>query len=189
MHSKIDYSLRPTINSLSKRLEDRVSHKIRNLFIQDIQNDCSCIIEKYEILPRSQIAYIYNINEIKTSVEGMRFDLPMHSEISDQNIYNLLETACKLSKSDTISDAKYSSMLFNHNSNIEKLYIMFEQYCGPIITNRSSDIYGWMNLYFVPIDCCYMLPEPENLGVISVNINNFGAFCITDNILKCKFTT
>lgn len=180
---KLPESERPDFNLIRKRLEDRVSRKIRSLFVEDIQNDCTCSTESYD----SDV----NVDTFFTSSEGIKahhfgtkLNLPMKDEFSEKDILDLLERAL-VEASDGHGDLTYCKMLYNTKSDGKQLWQTFEKYCGyPPHMNRSGDIYDWVALPFVPEDCVYFLPDPEFFGAISVNIDKFGAFCFANHILK-----
>lgn len=180
---KLPESERPDLNLIRKRLEDRVSRKIRNLFVEDVQNDCTCNTETYD----SDL----NINTFFTSSEGIkehssdsRLPLPMKEEFSEKDILDLLERAI-VKAVDSRDDLIYCKMLYNPKSDGKQLWATFEKQCGyspPM--NRSGEIYDWVPLPFVPEDCVYFVPDPEFFGAISVNIDKFGAFCFGNHIVK-----
>jgi len=48
--------------------------------------------------------------------------------------------------------------------------------------NTNKFILDQVNLNFLPTNRKWFLPSPEFFGVITVNINKFGAFCIPSNM-------
>lgn len=181
---KLPEAERPSLESISKRLDDRIPRRVQNLFVQDIQNDCVCATETYDSYPDSLIVY--------TSPEGLkrcnssRLPLPMQPEISEKDIWDLLEAACTNCDGSGSADLLYSKMIYNPASDIKRLFEVFEKHCYPVHMNRSGEIMGWLAATFTPVDCCYMIPEPEFFGAISVNINKFGVFCFANTILKVR---
>ena len=178
---KLAEAERPPISLISKRLDDRVSKKIQNIFVQDIQNDCSCFTETYD--SDFDKAAIY-LTEDGVKIQNMnQLPLPMMNDISEKDIITLLETAC-IHAGNKWNDLFLSKMLYNPASDGKKMFLAFEKYGHPVHMSRSGDIYGWIPMDFVPIDCVYLIPDPEFFGCLSVNIDKFGAFCYAHNIIK-----
>jgi len=82
-------------------------------------------------------------------------------------------------------DFSFRCMLYNPKSDIKKLIETFQEWVGLITFNRGEP-HGWIPASFVQEDCVYFLPDPEVLGVISVNIDKFGAMCFGKNIFKVE---
>jgi len=178
---KLPEAERPSIASISKRLDDRISRKIQNIFVQDIQNDCTCKTETYDSCFDQHVIYLSEGDA--QSSRGARIPLPMLNDLSEKDICSLLEVACKVAGNEW-GDLHFSKMIYNPFNDRKKMYMAFEKYVHPIHINRSGEIYDWIPMDFVPLDCVYLIPEPEFFGVISVNIDKFGAFCFAHNIIK-----
>lgn len=177
---KLPESERPPYSLIQKRLDERVSKTIQNLFIVDIQNDCTCHIEKYAA--DIDMKYVFfSSGGIKIHTLGDQIKLPMQTEISNQDIWKLLEIACMNSSSLKKYPFPYERVLFNPKSNIEKCIKQYEKYCRRDWTSYQRN---WVSASFVKEDCVYFVPDPEFFGVISANIDKFGCFCIADSILK-----
>jgi hypothetical protein len=178
---KLPENERPPVSSISKRLDERISRKIQNIFVQDIQNDCTCSIETYDSDICNDLVYLSK-DGIQNGSSN-KIPLPMLNNICEKDIINLLELACKKA-GNKWDDILLSKMLYNPANDGKKMIMVFEKYIHPIHVNRSGDVYGWIPMDFVPLDCVYLIPEPEFFGVLSVNIDKFGAFCFTNNIIK-----
>jgi hypothetical protein len=174
---------RPPIAEISKRLDDRISRKIQNFFVQDIQNDCSCNTETYDSGLEPNVFYISK-EGIKEFPLQDRIPLPMKDDITEKEILDLLESACTKAR-DNCGDFSFRCMLYNPKSDIKKLIETFQEWVGLITFNRGEP-HGWIPASFVQEDCVYFLPDPEVLGVISVNIDKFGAMCFGKNIFKVE---
>jgi hypothetical protein len=178
---KIPLDQRPPISSLSKRLNEKISKKILDIFVQDIQNDCACSTETYDTDLMNEIVYLSK-DGVKVEARD-RMPLPMLNDISEKDIINLLDAACKKA-GNKWDDILLSKMLYNPSNDGKKMVMVFEKYVHPIHVNRSGDIHVWIAMDFVPPDCVYLIPEAEYFGVITANIDKFGAFCFTNNIIK-----
>lgn len=180
---KLPESERPSFESIHKRLDQMVSRKIQNIFVVDIQNDCTCSTEIYDADGFDNTVCYTSPEGLKENKWSSRLPLPMKNDLSEQEILNLLELACKYA-SDSCYDLVYRRMLYNPKSDVKKLYEIFEKYCHPVNINRSGDIMGWIPAAFVPEDCVYLIPDPEFFGALSVNIDKFGVFCIGNNVIR-----
>lgn len=173
---KLPEAERPPMASISKRLDDRVSRKLQSLFVADIQNDCTCSIERYDSDMSGNVLYL-SVEGIKEKTIGNGLPLPMKEDISDQEIWSLLEAAIKHA-GNILGNFGIWAMLYNSKCDSEKLQKAMLEWSRYIHPERilSAD--------FVPIDCVFFFPDPEFFGAISVNIDKFGAFCIADHIVK-----
>lgn len=176
---------RPPMETIGARLNERVPLRLQNLFVVDIQNDCCCSTETYDAWFEAAMIYI-SPDGIKAHTFGDRLPLPMKPDFSEKDIWDLLEAGSK--KASTVDDGHvvFCHMLHNPSSPIDKVGEAFVKHCGYININRSGDKMGWMKATFVPKDCVFFLPEPEFFGVISVNIDKFGAFCLARNMLRIE---
>lgn len=178
---KLPEDQRPPFAIIEAKLKERLSNKLARIFVQDIQNDCACDIEIYEcdydcILHTS-------LGGVKELSFG-RCTLPMQKDLTDKEIWILLEEACKKASLSPSFDL-WNTMFYNVDSDIDKVLAIWQKTTSmDISANRGSEIVGWVAADFVPIDCVYFLPEPEFFGVISVNIGGFGVLCFPKNILR-----
>lgn len=177
---KLAEAERPPISIISKRLDDRVSRKIQNIFVQDIQNDCSCTTETYDSDFDKAVTYL--------SEEGIKIQnmspLPMMNDISEKDVLNLIETACNHAGNEC-GDVIISKMIYNPSTYGLRLKEVWEKSTGrDVHFTRSGETPEWIPMDFVPVDCVYLIPEPEFFGCLSVNIEKFGAFCFSHNIIK-----
>ncbi len=175
---------RPPMESIVARLRERVPIKLSSLFIEDIQNDCTCATETYDSGWHEMHIFYTSPEGIKQHVVGDRLPLPMKPDFSEKDIWDLLEASSKLAATTNHNFNVLHKMLFNPESDVKKLWRCFEEHCYPITTNRSGDIMGWITAPFVPKDCAFFLPEPEFFGAISVNVDKFGAFCQARNMVR-----
>jgi hypothetical protein len=185
---KVPESERPPFSLISKRLDDRVSRKIQNIFVQDIQNDCTCSIEVYDRDIDKVVVYLSSDGTKEMSF-GDRFPLPMLEDLSTDNIYDLLKRACELASHTRPQNMFFARMLYNPESNPEAVdralnelgsSIVIRGRDGVILTESMPTI----GLSFVPKDSVFFLPDPEFFGAISVNIDKFGAFCFPQNMMR-----
>lgn len=177
---------RPPFQSIMDRLNQRVSQKLVNLFVADIQNDCACSTETYDAGFSDCHMFYTSPEGIKLHVIGERLPLPMKSDFSEKDIWDLLKAAsAKASAADHGFNIN-QHMLYNTESDVKKLWEVFEKHCHPVHVNRSGDITGWIAAPFVPKECVFFTPEPEFFGAISVNIDKFGAFCIAKNMVRIQ---
>jgi hypothetical protein len=186
MGLKISEDQRPSSSSISKRLNDRISRKIQNLFVQDIQNDCCCDIERYDTNTDVKNYSIYlSETDIKSSLNGSKtLCLPMLNNISEKNIFHLLEEAGNQSDGNVLSDNVSINLfprfvIYNPDSNIENVIYTYREY-----TNLNSFQDDSVAVKFVPKHQVWFTPDPEFFGCISVNIDKFGVFCIPNRIYK-----
>lgn len=173
---------RPSLSSIYKKI-DHIPNHLQNIFVNDIQNDCTCSIEVYDSDHSNTVFYVSvdGIKEYKMFDERIR--LPMIDSISEKDIWNLLQVACENSKNEW-NDILFGHMLYNPQSDKLKLEKAYEKYVGRIHMFGDRSIAGWVAADFVPQDYVYLIPQPEFFGVLSTNIDKFGAFCFTRNIIK-----
>lgn len=177
---KLLESERPSIDYLWNVLNSKISKKLQNLFVIDLQTDCACATETYDA---TESALCTSLNGIKEQIYGDRICLQMKKDICDQEIIDLLDAACKKA-SDKLVDLIPKCMLYNPNSDVKKLWEMFEKHCYPVTVSRSGIKWGWNSFDFVPEDCVYFLPQPEFFGVITANVDKFGALCFPKSIMR-----
>lgn len=185
--SKLPMNERPPFGDIERRLFDRVSYQYRQLFVSDIQNDCSCSIEVYDREPAWDTWILSELDKVEKITFGERLALPMLSDISDKSVLSLLKTACDNIKGEHDPDVLPGALLTNTKSTSDKITHLMEKTIGRgIVANRSGIIYGLAFVDFLPIDEFVLVPEPEFFGALSVNIGGFGAFCISNNLIRIK---
>jgi len=175
---------RPSVASIYKRLDDRISSPLKNLFLTDIQNDCSCNTEIYDCESQEGVFYLSK-EGIEEFPLQTRLPLYMKDDISEIEVWNLIRSACAKA-SDTDMNQSYNHMLFNPKSDIIKVKKKFENWINPFAYDRAGNPKGWISVNFVPENYVYLIPYSEFFGVISANIDKFGAMCFGKNIFKVK---
>lgn len=172
--AKLPIEERPPWNDVRDRLHSRVSHKYRQIFIPDIQNDCACTIESYDCDTEIDTWYLSAIDKVEPVLFKTRLDLPMIPEISDKAIELLLKKAYEVAGDKPNPDLLYTAVITNHNS--DKISeVQPKNYIDRVVL-----------VDFVPVNEFVMLPDPEFFGALSVNIGGYGAFCFSSNIFKYK---
>lgn len=185
--NKLPESERPPFKDIERRLFDRVSYQYRQLFVLDIQNDCSCSIEVYDRDFMWDTWILSEPDKVEKITFGGRLALPMLSEISDKSVLSLLKTACDNISEEHDPDVLPGAILTNVKSTGDKIVRLMEKTIRrDIVANRSGVIHGLAYVDFVPIDEFVLVPEPEFFGALSVNIGGFGAFCISNNLIRIK---
>lgn len=174
--SKLPENERPPYEEIQRRLFERVSKQYRELFVPDIQNDCSCPIESYDCDTDSDTWYLSAPDKVEKVLFKSRLDLPMIPDISDKAILMLLKKACENVADHPCDDTVPCKVLASPQSNRDKLIKVLSRVYG----NASNVIY----LDFIPVDDFIMVPEPEFFGALSVNIGGFGAFCFSRNLFR-----
>ena len=178
---KLPLEQRPNIKSIENRLTSRIDKKLLNLFVIDLQNDCDCEIEKYGFDYLDKVLILDNHN--------VRFhndiNLPMMNEICNQDIKNLLTEAFKYAK-DTPGDTHYSKVIYNTNTQLSlETFNILDNIC-PLYQGRSGVSLNYFGLDFIEPGFAYIMPDEEFFGLVTANINKFGAFCFPENICKVK---
>lgn len=114
----------------------------------------------------------------------------MLTELSINDIWDLLKLACD-NAGNECGDFLLRYMLFNPKTASSKLKEAYETWCGKlsdwevmVLATGPKYLDDWIEAPFVPEDCVYITPDPEFFGVISVNIDKFGAMCFPAHILK-----
>jgi hypothetical protein len=180
--AKLPLSERPSFDFVKSRLRERIPQQLSNLFVEDFQNDCGCDVETYDSELSATTVYL-SLEGIKEFTDSERTVLPMMPDICSQNIWDLLEYACQKA-GNKFSGAWLSTMLYNSNSDIQKVINVYKKHFGPVEFDYTGEIKNGLTAPFVPENCVYFLPEPDCFGVISVNASKFGAFCYTMNIMR-----
>ncbi len=185
--AKLPVEERPPFEEIRGRLSSRVSYQYRQLFVEDIQNDCACDIETYDCDVDYDAYYLTAADKVAKVKFHDRLPIPMLPEISDKSILLLLQKACEnigdLPRTDTIP----SSLLTNSKSDGNKIIHIMEKVLNRgICANRSGVIYGLAYADFLPVDEFVLIPEPEFFGVITNNIGGYGAFCFSNPLFKYK---
>lgn len=183
--AKLPEHLRPPFNEIVEKLNARISQKFRSLFIFDIQNDCSCDIEKYDVIDQESSALVISKNGIE-KLDSSLIHLPMMPEISDKDIWSLLEKAIEYAPDRQLNhDIWLNRMLYNPSSDMEAVCKEFKKVAKhDIWLNKDGTIFGFWPADFVPKDFVYFIPEPDFFGVISAVIDKYGAFCMPKQMLK-----
>jgi hypothetical protein len=172
--AKLPESERPPWNDIQKRLFDKVSHRYRQLFIPDIQNDCACPTESYDCDAEMDTWYLTAPDKAEKVLFKTRLDLPMLEDISDSSIELLLKKACENISDTPNPDLVYTAIITNHHS--DKI--------SQIKPLNYIDRVALVD--FIPVNEFIMLPDPEFFGALTVNIGGFGAFCFSGNLFKYK---
>lgn len=175
---KIEKELRSPVSTIIERLHNRIDKKLRSFFIEDIQNDRSCSIENYDADCTYNLFYLTKEGPTNKH-QGHVCHLPMLDDISNEAIYKLLEAACQNAQSYDSFDSSYTKLLFNKNTHYLK-------WSNIKLDESLSNCRTYFDFPFVPEDSVYLLPDSDYFGVISVNINKFGAMCFASNIKKVK---
>lgn len=85
--AKLPESERPPTESIHKKLNEKISRKLQNLFVIDLQNDCGCPFETYEFDTNKEAIHTSE-SGLKSNVFG-RLPLPMKADITEQEVYEI----------------------------------------------------------------------------------------------------
>jgi hypothetical protein len=185
--AKLPMEERPPFEEIQRRLFDRVSAQYRQLFVEDVQNDCACDVETYERDPEYDTWYLTAPDKVEKILFGDRISCPMLPDISDKSILLLLQKACENIGDTPTTDTIPRALLTNHQSTGDKIvHIMEKVLHRGISMNRSGLCYGLAYADFLPIDEFVLFPEPEFFGAITNNIGGYGAFCFSNPLFKYK---
>jgi|SRR6185436_4662808 len=181
---KISEEHRPSILSISKKLDSKISKQLQSFFIIDLQNDCNCSIENYDAEIDCTIAYL-STSGVKYYNSSHCLALPMLSEICDQDILNLLQEAGTTSSGVSNIDCLPTNMLFNIENDSDQVWSIYKKYTKQYVPSiNRAFINGVFGADFVPKNQIWFMPQPEFFGCISVNIDKFGVFCLPQQIFK-----
>ena len=172
--AKLPESERPPWKEIQKRLFDKVSHRYRQLFIEDIQNDCACDVETYDCDASVDTWYLSAPDKAEKVLFKERLPLPMMQDISDKSIELLLKKVYENISDTPNRDLVYTAVITNHKS--DKI--------SQIKPLNYIDRVALVD--FVPVNEFIMLPDPEFFGAITVNIGGYGAFCFSSTTFKYK---
>ena len=185
--AKLPIEERPPYEEIRGRLLSRVSAQYRQLFVEDVQNDCACDIETYDRDLEYDTWYLSAPDKVEKIMFGDKIPLPMLPDISDKSILLLLERACKDIGFNPTTDTVPGALLTNAKSTGDKIVHIMEKVLNRGISmNRSGLVYGLAFADFVPVDEFILLPEPEFFGAITNNIGGYGAFCFSNPLFKYK---
>lgn len=185
--AKLPVCERPPYEEIQKRLFDRISYPLRQLFVTDVQNDCACDIETYDCDTEYDTWYLTAPDKVEKIKFQDRLPLPILSDISDQSILLLLQKACENIGNFPTTDTIPSALLTNSKSTGSKIVHIMEKVLHRGITmNRSGIVYGLAFADFIPVDEFILIPDPEFFGVITNNIGGYGAFCFSNPLFKYK---
>ena len=184
---KLPEGERPSYASISKVLDGLISKKIQDLFVIDIQNDCSCDIERYEFDGNGDKLIYLKGNDIIVhgcSIDNTIIDLPMADTISDSLIKKLLAKACSYAK-DTYNpeSAGYISHKMLYNSNKIPVKIA-EEFYNQWISPSCRQATSIFDVDTLEGDAVYWFPDVEFVGVLTANVGKFGCCMTTKSILK-----
>lgn len=179
---KLPEDQRPDWTEMRKRLYSKVSAPLRQIFIEDVQNDCACEIETYDIVDQDTTGcfYLAAPDRVEILHSCNKVNLPIIPDISDESIRLLLRTVCEkvsgVSNADTIP---YVAMVHPNATPEQKALVDKQIY-------RSSDWKpdGIILADFVPEDGYYLFPEPEFFGALTMNIGGYGAFGMPRTVSK-----
>lgn len=172
--AKLPESERPPWKDIQKRLFDKVSHRYRKLFIEDIQNDCSCPIESYDCDLEIDTWYLSAPDKVEKVLFQTRLDLPMIKDFSDKSIELLLKKAYENSGDTPNPDLVYTAVIMNPKS--DKM--------SQVKSLNYIDRITFVD--FIPVNEFIMVPDPEFFGALTTNVGGYGAFCFSSNIFKYK---
>lgn len=180
---KIPENERPSFAIISKQLDACLSRDLQKIFVQDIQNDCSCDIERYdsEIDPKHYVAYISK-NGIEFSIGKQQVCLPMLPTICEKDVLQLLKAAGDRSDGYGPIDCDPRWMIYNPNSDFDhvlKTYVAHMPIASFEHFKKDS-----IRTDIVPIDQVWFTPDAEFFGCLSCNIDKFGIFCMPNQIYK-----
>jgi hypothetical protein len=183
--AKLPECERPPFKEIEKRLNDRVSQQYRQLLVQDIQNDCGCEFETFDRDIDLKAWYLDGSQSVKALQYGDRLPVPMLPDISDQDIIALFKAVCDDAIDHPLKDIVPAAVIANPKCDKNKLVHILDSVTKTgLVINRSGVTHGLAFMDFIPEDTFYILPDPEYLGAITVNITGFGAFCFSGNIAK-----
>jgi len=172
--AKLPENERPPWKEIQTRLFNKVSHRYRQLFIPDIQNDCACSIESYDCDLEIDTWYLAATDKVEKVSFNIRLDLPMIEDISDKSIELLLKKVYENVSDTPNHDLVYTAVITNYHSD-------------KMAEVKQLNYIDRVTLVdFIPVNEFIMAPDPEFFGALSVNIGGFGAFCFAGNLFKIK---
>lgn len=178
--AKIPECERPDWKLMLAQLHTKVSPQYRQIFVEDIQNDCACEIETYDADIEGTMLYLSAPDKVEHN-RGERMPLPILPDISDASILLLLKEVCEKAQGYTTSDTVPYVGLLNVNASQEQQ----DQVRKRIYRSWKQE--GIILVDFVPEGSYFLFPEPEFFGVITMNIRGYGSFGIPNNVSRCQY--
>ena len=179
--AKLPESERPDSRIMRERLQSKVSILYRQMFIEDVQNDCACEIETYDAEGDTDMWYLSAPDKVELNPNVSRMCLPMIPDISDQSILLLLKKVCENAHGLSGSDVIPYVGLVNAKATQEQQDLVRKR------IYRSWKQEGIILTDFVPEDTYFLFPEPEFFGALGMNIRGYGAFGIVKTVSRCRY--
>lgn len=179
--AKIPESERPDWRGMHTRLQSKVSIPYRQMFVEDVQNDCACEIETYDAEGDTDMWYLSAPDKAELNPHKSRMCLPMIEDISDQSILLLLEKVCESVSGLSTADVVPYVGLLNPKATTEQQDLVRKR------IYRSWKQEGIILVDFVPEDTYFLFPEPEFFGALGMNIRGYGAFGVTKTVSRCRY--
>lgn len=171
--AKLPYDKRPPLEDIHTLLNSKISEPYRNIFVLDIQNDCSCAVEIYD---SCSMFVAYLDDGVKTKLFEERVAVPMRPDLSDKDIEELIVAAIKYCAPNNYMDCTPSRLLVSTEESEENIYKAKDKTGATEVIKFS----------FIEKGTIAVLPDPEFLGCLTVNVGLLGAFCFPHNIYKIE---
>lgn len=162
-----------------------VDKKLLDLFVVDVPTDSS-VNPLYDLDLKDGNAFVISadgIMEAPIDITG-RLECPTLESITAKDVWKLLDWARSLAPDSPIDPLLVSKMLYNPESDPQKLFETSEKYGVPFTPNRSGECHWWVQALFLPKDRVYLLPDPEHFGCIFCNGEKFAAFALPHYVRK-----
>lgn len=179
--AKLPESERPDSKLMRDQLYSKVSPQFRQIFVEDVQNDCACEIETYDAIDEASMWYLSATDKVELNPSIHRMCLPMIPDISDQSILLLLKKVCENVQSLSDADVVPYVALLNLKATTEQQESVRKR------IYRSWKQEGIILVDFIPEDTYFLLPEPEFFGALTMNIRGYGAFGISKTVSRCHY--
>jgi hypothetical protein len=178
--AKIPDCERPDWKLMQAQLYKKVSPQYRQIFVEDLQNDCACEVETYSVGIDNGALYLSAPDTVEVNL-GCEMPLPMVSDISDASVLLLLKKVCEKAEGYTTNDViPYVSLLSNKATLAQQDRVRKQ-------ISRSWKTESIILVDFVSEDSYFLFPEPEFFGVLTMNIRGYGSFGIPNNVSRCYY--
>lgn len=178
--AKLPESERPNWKQMNDLLHTKIGPQFRQMFVEDVQNDCACQFETYDANIEQGMWYLTASDKVELNL-GAMMPLPMIPDISEKSILLLLKTLCETVEGYTTSEVvPYVGLLNTKATQAQQEQVRKRIY-------RSWKQEGIILVDFVPEDSYFLFPEPEFFGVLTMNIRGYGAFGIPKTVSRCQY--
>lgn len=186
---KLPEHLRPPVKELSDRVSKTIPSKLERFFVLDLQNDCACKIESYDMDNTHGLCHTdaNGVPVVNAQNFGGHCHLPMFQDLNLNHIEDTIRQGLYLTTNNKpCCDLNMNGDITIHN----------RMWLTPIsvLIDKSLHQEGlYKNAYAMELpedlkDSVFVLPEPEFLGVIGANLFGMGFFFLSKHVMRVPIT-